>query len=199
MDPLFITYAYLGLQKEIFTPLYNKIDNPGSDARAANFDTSGAVSGVENCQLKFLSSNQSTFMGDYLMMRAGEMYLIEAEAQAEQGNDAEAQQLLYDLVSRRDHDYTKPTATGQDLLDEIYLQRRISLWGEGFRLLDLKRHKQGLDRSGRTIGGDEISSNHVPSLAREMQLPAESDLFIFQIPEEEIDVNPKISQEDQNP
>jgi hypothetical protein len=32
-----------------------------------------------------------------------------------------------------------------------------------------------------------------------MQLPAESDLFIFQIPEEEIDVNPKISQEDQNP
>jgi len=208
MDPSFITYAYLGLQKEIFAPLYNKIDNPKSDARAANFDMEGdvtfvvggdTVKNVKNGQLKFLASNQSKFLGDYLMMRAGEMYLIEAEAQAEQGNDTEAQQVLYDLVSKRDNNYTKPTATGQDLLDEIYLQRRISLWGEGFRLLDLKRHKQALDRKSRTIGGDEISSNHVPSLAREMELPAESDLFIFQIPEEEIDVNPKISQEDQNP
>ncbi len=190
MDPLFMTYAYLGLAKEIYTPLYNQIPNPGSDARAYNFDMTGARSGWQYSQLKFLASDQGSFLGDYLMMRAGEMYLIEAEAQAELGNDAEAQQVLYDLVSTRDDQYTKPSATGQALLDEIYLQRRISLWGEGFRLLDLKRRKQALDRTG---------GNHIPSLAREMQLPAESDLFIFQIPEEEIDVNSKINSGDQNP
>jgi len=190
MDPLFMTYAYLGLQKEIFSPLYNQIPNAESDVRAMNFDTSGAVSGTEFCQLKFLASDQASFLGDYLIMRAGEMYLIEAEAQAELGNDPEAQQVLYDLVSQRDPNYTQPTATGQALLDEIYLQRRISLWGEGFRLLDIKRRKHALDRTG---------GNHLTSLAREMQLEAESDLFIFQIPEEEIDVNDEIGPGDQNP
>lgn len=190
MDPLFMTYAFLGLQKEIYLPLYNKIDNPQSDARAVNFDIDTTVSGVGNSQLKFLASDQESFLGDYIMMRAGEMYLIEAEAQAEQGNDTEAQDVLHELISKRDANYTKPTETGQDLLDEIYLQRRISLWGEGFRLLDLKRRKQALDRTG---------GNHVPALAREMQLPAESDLFIFQIPEEEIDVNNNIGPGDQNP
>jgi len=170
--------------------LYNKIDNPQSDVRAANFDMDTTISGVGNAQLKFLASDQGSFLGDYIMMRAGEMYLIEAEAQAEQGNDTEAQDVLHELVSKRDNNYTKPTETGQALLDEIYLQRRISLWGEGFRLLDLKRRKQALDRTG---------GNHIPALAREMQLPAESDLFIFQIPEEEIDVNNNIGPEDQNP
>ena len=190
MDPLFMTYAYLGLQKEIFVPLYNKIDNPDSDDRAANFDMDTTVTNVGNNQLKFLASSQESFLGDYIMMRAGEMYLIEAEAQAEQGNDTEAQDVLFELISKRDPNYTKPSVTGQALLDEIYLQRRISLWGEGFRLLDLKRRKQALDRTG---------GNHIPALAREMELPAESDLFIFQIPEEEIDVNDKINPGDQNP
>jgi hypothetical protein len=190
MDPLFMTYAYLGLQKQMFSNLYNQIPNPASDVRAANFDKDTVVTNVRYCQLKFLASNQEKFLGDYLMMRAGEMYLIEAEAQAQQGNDTQAQQVLYDLVSKRDANYTKPSVTGQELLDEIYLQRRISLWGEGFRLLDIKRRKEALDRTG---------GNHKSSLAVKMSLPAESDLFIFQIPEEELDANNAIGPGDQNP
>ncbi len=190
-DPTFMTYASLGLQKQINSATYAMIDNPSGDVRAQNFDVTGGETGVPYCQLKFLSYDQATFMGDYLMMRSSEMHLIEAEAQAHiPGNEALAQQAIYDLVSTRDGSYTMPTATGQALLDEIWFQRRIELWGEGFRLLDIKRRKQPLDRTG---------GNHQPALAREMTLPAESDLFIFQIPEEELDANDNINQEDQNP
>ena len=123
-------------------------------------------------------------------MRASEMYLIEAEALAEDGQDAQAQQVLFDLVSQRDPNYTMSSNTGQALLDEIYLHRRMELWGEGFRLLDLKRRKLPLDRTG---------ANHDPSLANEMTLEAGSYLMTFQIPENELDANPNIGQQDQNP
>jgi hypothetical protein len=57
-------------------------------------------------------------------------------------------------------------------------------------LLDIKRRKEALDRTG---------GNHKSSLAVKMSLPAESDLFIFQIPEEELDANNAIGPGDQNP
>jgi hypothetical protein len=75
-------------------------------------------------------------------------------------------------------------------LKKILLERRIELWGEGFRGFDLKRLKLGVDRN---------NSNHNPLVARTMTLPAESGEFIYQIPQAEIDANPNIGEEDQNP
>ncbi len=69
-------------------------------------------------------------MGDPVYMRAGEMYLIEAEAKAKY-NDATAQDVLFTLVSNCDPGYVKSTKTGQALVDEIILQRRMELWGKG--------------------------------------------------------------------
>ena len=57
------------------------------------------------------------------------MYLIEAEALAKQGKDADAAKLLFDFVSKRDPAYTLSTNTGASLITEIYFQRRIELWG----------------------------------------------------------------------
>ena len=80
-------------------------------------------------------------------MRSAEMYLIEAEAKARLG-DATAADVLFELVSNRDPGYVKSTNTGMDLVEEVYLQRRIELWGEGVSWFDLKRLKKPLDRSG---------------------------------------------------
>jgi hypothetical protein len=60
---------------------------------------------------------------DVILMRASEMYLIEAEALARQNKNTEAQNVLYTLVSERDSGYEKSTKTGQDLVDEILVQR----------------------------------------------------------------------------
>jgi hypothetical protein len=69
-----------------------------------------------------------------------EMYLIEAEAKAWMG-DATASQALFTLISNRNPAYVKSTA-GQTLVNEIYLHRRLELWGEGFRFYDLKEQTQ---------------------------------------------------------
>ena len=39
--------------------------------------------------------------------------------------------------------YTLSTKTGENLIEEVMTQRRIELWGEGFRWFDLKRFEYG--------------------------------------------------------
>ncbi|WP_136465904.1 RagB/SusD family nutrient uptake outer membrane protein [Flagellimonas onchidii] len=139
--------------------------------------------------IKFI--DPTFFEGDFLYMRASEMWLIEAEALARDGNPSAAD-ILFDLISLRDPEYVKSTNTGDDLVEEIYLQRRIELWGEGFGYLDLKRLKKPLQRSG---------GNHLDfgvESARILDEAPGGPLFKFQIPEGEISSNPNINIEDQN-
>jgi hypothetical protein len=123
-------------------------------------------------------------------MRAAEMYLIEAEAQARSGNASEAANVLYELVSTRDPGYTKSTKTGNSLVSEIHLQRRIELWGEGFSWLDMKRNGVDLER-------DYEGSNH--SAFGKFNRPISDNQMLFQIPERELDNNVEINDIDQNP
>lgn len=95
---------------------------------------------------KFLMTDPTMNNADLPWMRLPEMMLIEAEGYARAGEDALAAQALYPLAVHRDPQYTLSTNTGQDLIDEIMIQRRVELWGEGFRFLDLKRLNQALDR-----------------------------------------------------
>ena len=97
---------------------------------------------------KFAVADYTSSVGDVPYMRAGEMYLIEAEGYARAGEAAKAQDALYTLAVNRDPSYVKSTKTGQGLIDEIMIQRRVELWGEGFRFLDLKRLNLPLDRTG---------------------------------------------------
>ena len=113
------------------------------------------------------------------------MYLIEAEAKARLG-DPDAAEALYPLASARDAAYVLSTNTGQDLIDEILLQRRWELWGEGFRFFDLKRLNIPLDRNG---------ANHNSALINNvMFVPAGDVRWQWQIPQNEIDANPTIVQ-----
>ena len=99
------------------------------------------------------------------------------------------QSLLKELRDNRYNTAVTVDATGTALLDEILLERRIELWGEGFVGLDIKRLKLAVDRS---------DSNHNPVYAQNMTMAAESPNFIYQIPQDEIDANDLISEEDQN-
>ncbi|QKG80404.1 RagB/SusD family nutrient uptake outer membrane protein [Tenuifilum thalassicum] len=140
--------------------------------------------------LKFSSANDKEFAADYVMMRPEEMLLIEAEARARMGGPEEttAQNLLQELWNVRF--YTPPTVTetGQALIDRILLERRIELWGEGFAFYDIMRLKKGLNRT-----------NHIFSAVPGNVIPAEDPVFIYKIPQTEIDNNPAISEADQNP
>ena len=75
---------------------------------------------------------------DWPLMRVEEMILIQAEGYAISGNEAKAKEILTNFVKTyRDPNYTIPS--GRTLRDEIWFQRRVELWGEGFAVSDARR------------------------------------------------------------
>ncbi len=179
IDPAFGGYATLGNHKLASTAIYDFMS--ATDVRKSLFKT---TSGKPRVGWKF--SGAGGWTNDYLFMKAGEMYLIEAEAQAMQGKDAAAQTTIFNLVSKRDPAYVKPTLTGNALTQHILMQRRCELWGDGFRFFDLKRLNLDLDRRnlGHTASLWDAASN----------FPAGDKNFVFLIPKQEMDSNPKMVQ-----
>lgn len=137
---------------------------------------------------KFLSASSSNSVGDVPYMRAAEMYLIEAEAKARSGDEPGARQALFTLMKNRDPEYVLSTNSGQALIDEIMLHRRIELWGEGFRFTDLKRLDLPLNRNG---------ANHTTALALVFDVPAGVNQWEFLLPRAELDANPLVVQNPQ--
>lgn len=131
----------------------------------------------------------SNYIGDYIYMRATEIFLNKAEAAAELGDTNTAQSILRDIMSTRDDKYVV-TKTGTSLIEEVRLQRRIELWGEGFSFFDMKRWNIALDRNYK-------GSNHADS--GKQQYPAGSEKFTFQFPIREIQANDALTPADQNP
>jgi len=124
-------------------------------------------------------------MGDVPYMRAAEMYLIEAEAKVRLGDNAGAATVLNSLIRTRDADYVTSTKTGTALLDEILLHRRVELWGEGHRFLDLKRMNAPLNRNG---------ANHIASVVLLYDVAPGDVRWEFLIPRREINSNTAIVQ-----
>lgn len=138
-----------------------------------------------NQKFRLPGTPSTSAMGDVPYMRAAEMYLIEAEAKAKLGLDVDAAKILFDLMSKRDAAYKLSTKTGADLLEEIYFNRRVELWGEGFRFLDLKRLNQPLNRTG---------TNAIASIAVLFNMPAGDNQWEFLFPRRELDANKAIVQ-----
>ena len=128
---------------------------------------------------------------DVLHMRAAEMYLIEAEAQARQNKNTEAQDVLYALVSARDAGYEKSTNTGQALVDEILVQRRIELFMEGHRWFDMLRNDEALDLTGSGASPDLYLDGY------QQAKPSVNPKWVFLIPQREINANPNMVQNQQ--
>lgn len=181
-----------GNPKSINSTLYKQI--AATDIRKKLWDPTGADatfavppsgSRFPYMNRKFLSNSSSNSYGDLPFMRLAEMYLIEAEALARQGKNTEAQNALYTLAVKRDPSYVKSTKTGQPLIDEIMIQRRSELWGEGFRFTDLKRLNLPLDRNG---------ANHVASVAVVFDIPVGDQRWQWLFPQAEINANELIVQ-----
>jgi hypothetical protein len=85
---------------------------------------------------KFRFRDPGALIGDLVLMRSAEMYLIEAEAYAHQGNVAKAAEALNALRTVRN---AAKYNGGGSLMDTILVERRKELWGEGFALSDIIR------------------------------------------------------------
>lgn len=170
----------VGAYKGIDARLYSQIGD--KDVRKTYFsDGTGSLPKYANTKYDDVAG----WLADICFMRVPEMYLIEAEAFAQQGKTTEAASLVNKLLENRIADYT-PVATVT--VEDVFLQKRIECWGEGVIFYDYLRMKKGVNR---TYEG----SNHLAKIIKS----AGSWSFIYQIPQSEIDTNSEISSSDQNP
>lgn len=179
---------------------WDKGDNAGRYADKAEFDAavkeyrtivnnSSAHNMIPYMHIKMQQSDGATTSPmDVIHMRAAEMYLIEAEALARQNKNTEAQDVLYALVSERDPGYVKSTNTGQALIDEILVQRRIELFLEGHRWFDMLRNDEELDLEGSGANPDLYLDGY------KQARPSVNPKWVFLIPQREIDANSNIVQ-----
>jgi hypothetical protein len=166
---------------------------PATDIRKQVWDKTGASvpvppggARVAYQNKKFLSESSSISIGDVPYMRSAEMYLIEAEARARQGQNSLAQTALFTLAKNRNASYVQSTSTGQTLLDEISFNRRIELWGEGFRFTDLKRTNLPMTRAG--------IPNHLLALIQVVTIPAGDKQWEWLFPQDELNANLALTQ-----
>ena len=113
--------------------------------------------------------------------------LLYIESLVEQNKVGQAASELEKFVKTRNSSYSASALTSQSALrEEIRLQRRIELWGEGTAFYDFKRWKMGIKRN---VEG----TNHRVKL----DFPAGDKNFVYQIPQREVDANKNLG--GQNP
>lgn len=185
VDIYTFSYASFGDPKVIDQGLYDKI--PADDARKAQF-LNAPTNALHLVPYKKFYHKDRVFRGqrnvtaDYFYMRVAEMYLLNAEASAKANKEAEAKTSLKMLLDKRLPDTSYVDAlTGQSLLDEIYLQTRIELWGEGKSYLAMKRFKATVTKgiNHAYLSGTSYKYN--------------DEKLTFEIPQAEIIDNPHIS------
>ena len=146
---------------------------------------------------------------DIVLMRASEMLLVEAEALARDGFPEKAVVPLNELRHARGlGDYDLTGKSQQDVIDEILMERRRELWGEGFGITDILRTQQSVKRVMLSAeeqkqevdawqeGGGFAKRNplghwFVTFSEGEVFVPNSTN-YLYAIPKEETDANPNL-------
>ena len=170
------------------------LESPLLESVTWNGVSGNAVAGLEidNVKMKFLPYTNVKFgmsaVGgtlndeDWPLMRVEEMILIQAEGLARSGSEAVARELLENFVrTYRDPSYSADGG-GRSLTDEIWFQRRIELWGEGFSNSDTRRLGKPLVRFH---AGTE---SNVPSAFR-FNMPADDGWWLMRFTSSEKNTN----------
>ena len=185
MDPFTYSYAWAGDHKSIDDGLYAQI--AADDIRKTQFGTGTAALQAIG---KFFDPNreiggQYIITTDLVFMRVEEFYLLSAESAARTGNEAAAKATMIDLLDNRMPNAagTVNALSGAALQDFIYTQTQIEMWGEGKTYFAMKRNQATVTRG----------TNHVYRAGETFQW--DSDEMSFQIPENEINNNPSISEQ----
>ena len=143
MDIHTYSYAFAGALKAMDDALFKTI--PESDGRIAWFD----VNNKYIPDWKFYDKARGVradeidrrWLNDIVFMRIEEMYLVAAEGAARAGKDAEAKEILKALLAERDETVmaTVDGMSNEALLENIYYNWRVELFGEGRALMTFKR------------------------------------------------------------
>lgn len=152
---------------------------------------------------------KANLIADIVYMRAAEMYLIEAEAEARNGNAANAVTVLNQLKAARNANAYNGSLAQNDVIKEVLIERRKELFGEGFALSDIIRtqgtvvRKPYTDASGQAIkvtvtapDGTVKTVNGrghtIFAFPDQSAFVPNSRYYLFSIPQKEIENNPNL-------
>ena len=118
------------------------------------------------------------------LMRLEEMMLIEAEGLAMSGNLSAAKEALNKLIQTRNPEYScDEVVNAYAFQQEVFLQKRIELWGEGLIYFDAKRLKAGI-RNGYM--GTNVQEGY------RYTVTGVAPVWNFVIPRGEVSANPAL-------
>lgn len=145
--------------------------------------------------------NKSDKSGHIVLMRSSEMALIEAESKARIYDLKGATSALNEIRVKRNLDPISETNyTESNLIEEILLERRRELWGEGFRLQDILRlqrapvRKESTETHTTESGVSILLKGHyVWKFPDKTDLVPNSPYYLFSIPINEINNNPNLN------
>ena len=159
------SYAAVGDTKVMDEGLYNSMR--ADDIRRDQFFATPGANYLQPLFKQYdadrvpFGSDDQLNTSDYVYFRVAEIHLLRAEALARMGQDDEAREALLIFLSQRlaDTSYLE-SLSGQALLDEIYLQTRIELWGEGKSYFAMKRNEATIQRGSNHLSFVDVSINH---------------------------------------
>ncbi|ELR69426.1 hypothetical protein C900_04958 [Fulvivirga imtechensis AK7] len=178
------SYAAAGDVKAIDAALYSLISN--DDVRKAQFNPDAGTFYLTPYN-KFYDpdrkvSGQRNITTDYVYMRIEEAYLLCAEAAARSGDEAMARTRLKEMLENRLPDVSYIDGlSGDALMNEIYKQIRIELWGEGKAYLAMKRNKYNVVRGSNWAFSPNVIIDY------------NDTRLMFEIPQSEIQNNPLLN------
>ena len=130
---------------------------------------------------------------DFPLMRAEEMYLIIAEAEAMGGDVGSGKTSLENFVQTyRDPSFVSTAGNAQELQDEVWLQRRIEFWGEGLAWFDIMRLQKPIVRKDPATGKTNFGALAI------FNIQPETSYMLWPITQNEINTNNGISDADNN-
>ena len=181
------------LENEGFYPYYT-LDNDGATIEGKKDSDGKSLKGKLvvtpfGAQLKFVSIPPYGTSA-YPFMRASEMCLAEAEAAYYNGDIATARACLNEINSMRIPGFDAASFSGDNLLYQIRLCRRIELWGEGYSWSDWKRWNLALPHMAWKA--DDTNSGNWP-VKMAVDIPAEPQVsnsyWRMNVPSGESDYN----------
>ena len=138
-------------------------------------------------------------LGDLVLMRTSEMYLIEAEAKARQGKN-DALTVLNAFKQARGAQALDAAATPEEVIEAVLIERRKELFGEGFALVDIIRNQKSVERKPYndgelTLNGEplKVNGHHVTQFPDKTPFVPNSPYYIFSIPLAEENNNPNLN------
>lgn len=193
IDMFTYSYAAAGDPKQIDANLAGELLGHEGDERIYWFcDLDGSIVGevgFAGIPLNKFYDAGRTPMGDRqwendeVFMRVEEMYLIAAEGYTRAGGDDNlntAKEIFSNFIEERDTEVAATVAgmSREELLETIYYNWRVEMWGEGKALLTMKRFQKTV-----TLGSN---NKYHPN----EQLSWDDERLTFVIPQREITNNP---------